>query len=236
MSWARWRPACVVLGGGGHARMVLDAVLLGGHARPVAVLDRDASRWGQELFGVPVRGGDELLPQLRAGGVTHFIMGLGAVGDNGPRRRLFEQAGAQGLIPLTVVHPSAVCSPRARLGPGTVVGPAAVVNAGAVVGANVIVNTGALIEHDCVIGDHAHVATGARLGGAVRIGEAAHIGAGATVREGMTIGVGALVGAGAVVVRDVEPRSIVVGVPARSIRRVDNTGDRTEASEVKANA
>jgi len=52
----------------------------------------------------------------------------------------------------------------------------------------------------------------------VRIGAWADIGTNATILPGVSIGKGAIVGAGAVVTRDVEPFSIVVGVPARFLR------------------
>ncbi|MCA9286304.1 MAG: hypothetical protein KDA22_13850 [Phycisphaerales bacterium] len=51
---------------------------------------------------------------------------------------------------------------------------------------------------------------------------AARIGANSTVLPGVRIGARALVGAGSVVVRDVEPGMIVVGVPARPLRPVPN--------------
>jgi UDP-perosamine 4-acetyltransferase len=168
---------------------------------------------------VPILGGDELLPHLARQGATHFVVGLGGVGDNQPRRQLFERGVDSGLVPLTVAHPSAICSPWAKIGDGSALYPAAVVNAGAVLGRNVIVNTGAIVEHDCVIGDHVHIATGARVTGAVRIGAAALIGAGATIRQGLTIGEGAIVGAGAAVVSDVAPWTVVVGVPATVSRQ-----------------
>lgn len=208
---------CLILGGGGHARVLIDSLQASGIAELVAVLDRNPSLWGKDLLNVPVLGGDELLPALARQGVTHFVVGVGGVGDNGPRRRLFELAMAHGLTPLTVVHPAAICSTRASVGAGSVIFPAAVVNAGACVGQNVIVNSGAIVEHDCNIGDHAHVATGSRLCSTVDVGIGAHIGAGATVRQGLCIGEGAIVGAGAVVVRDVAPCTVVVGVPARPL-------------------
>lgn len=53
----------------------------------------------------------------------------------------------------------------------------------------------------------------------VTIGHDVWIGHGVTVTAGVTIGTGAVVGAGAVVTRDVDPYTIVGGVPARFIRR-----------------
>ena len=211
------RIRCVVLGGGGHASVVVDALLASGALDACAVLDSDSRRWGTELFGVPVRGGDELLPELVRQGVTGFVVGVGGVGDNRPRKRLFELGLAHGLQPVTVQHPSAICSTRAKVGVGTVLLAGSVVNAGAVLGVNVILNTGAIVEHDCVIGDHVHLATGAKLASTVRIGELAHIGAGATVRQCLSIGEGAVVGAGAVVVDEVAPWTVVAGVPARPL-------------------
>ena len=209
---------CVVLGGGGHAKVVLDSLQAARAVTPVAVLDRDAALWGTSLLDVPILGGDELLPDLKAQGVTYFAVGLGMLGSPEPRTRLFLMGRDAGLTPLTVIHPRAVCSPHATLGPGCQLFAGCIVNAGAVLGANVIINTGAIIEHDCRIGDHAHVATGARLAGRVCVGAGAHVGAGATILEGRSIGEQAIVGAGAVVVRDVMSRTVVAGVPARPLR------------------
>ena len=211
-------PPCLVLGGGGHARVLLDSLLSSGTGRPVAVLDEDRSLWGKELMGVPVKGGDDLIPEFLKQGIRYFVVGLGSVGDNRPRIALFDRAIAHGLTPLTVRHPSAICSRWATVGAGSVLFPGALVNAGAVIGRNVIVNTGAIVEHECVIGDHAHISTGARLASTVKIGRAAHIGIGSTIRQCLSVGEGAIVGAGAVVIKDVKPWTVMVGVPAEPLR------------------
>lgn len=52
----------------------------------------------------------------------------------------------------------------------------------------------------------------------ISIGENCWIGAGVTILDGVTIGDGAIVAAGAVVNRDVEPLSIVGGVPAKILK------------------
>lgn len=209
---------CVVLGAGGHARVLLDVFDASGLGRPHALLDADASRWGCELDGVPIAGGDGLLSQLIADGVKWFVVGVGSVGDCTVRRRLFEMGEAAGLRPLTLVHPSAVVSPSAEIRAGAQLLPGSIVNAGSRIGANVIVNSGAIIEHDCTVGDHAHVATAAALASTVWIGAGAHIGAGAVVRQCIRIGENAIVGAGAVVVSDVSADTVVVGSPARPVR------------------
>jgi UDP-hydrolysing UDP-N-acetyl-D-glucosamine 2-epimerase len=211
---------CVILGGGGHAKVLIDSIRASAAANPIAVLDANSKLWRKTLLGVPILGNDSKLPSLLRKGVRHFAVGLGSIGDSGPRRRLFEMALRHGLKPLTVIHPSAVVSGHAIVGGGSQVFPRGIVNPGSKLGANVIVNTGAIVEHDCEIGDHVHVATGARLAGGVRVGANAHIGAGATIRQRASIGKGAVVGAGAVVVKDVAPWTVVAGVPAKPLRKV----------------
>lgn len=203
------------MGGGGHAKVVIDCLKNRGVALPVAVLDRDTSLWGKELLGVPILGGDDLIEDLKQKGVGHFVVGVGGVGDNSVRRRVFEEGLSHGLVPLTVVHPSAVCSTSAAFGGGTVVLAGAVVNVGAVLGDNVIINTGAIVDHDCVIGDHVHIAPGVTLSGNVKIGSGAHIGTGASIRQNIHIGENSIVGAGSAVVQDVPANVIVKGVPAK---------------------
>ncbi|HAR97327.1 MAG TPA: hypothetical protein DCS11_00170 [Syntrophus sp. (in: bacteria)] len=208
---------CVLLGGGGHAKVLLDILAKMPGVAVHGILDGDPCKWGSDLLGSPILGGDDLLDSLTAQGVTHFAVGLGSVKDCGPRRRLFERAGAAALKPLTLVHLSAVVSPCAVVGDGSQLLPGCIVNASAVIGRNVIVNTRAVVEHDCIIGDHSHIASGAVLASTVTVGEGAHIGAGAVIRQCITVGAGAVVGAGAAVVNDVSPGTVVGGVPARPL-------------------
>ena len=55
----------------------------------------------------------------------------------------------------------------------------------------------------------------------VVIGDRVFVGAGAIVQMGVTIGDEAVIGAGAVVTKDVPPRAIVTGVPARVVGHVE---------------
>lgn len=214
------KPSCVILGAGGHAKVVIDCLKQSRAATLLMVLDKDKSRQGEKLLGVPIKGGDELLPALARKNSPRFVIALGGIGDNRPRQRLFEAALKLGLKPLTVSHPMAIISLEASIGAGSVIMPGAIVNAGAVLGDNVIVNSGAIVEHDCLIGDHAHIATGAKLCSTVRVGKLAHIGAGAVIRQCLAIGEGAIIGAGAVVLKDVPAWTMAAGVPARQLKNI----------------
>jgi len=218
---------CVILGGGGHSKGLIDALhALGDPVELVGILDPDASKWGYDLLGVKIQGPDELLQGLFQKGVTHFIVGLGGVGDNKPRMKLFEFGVGIGMQPLSVVHPAAIISPFSSLGLGVQIFPQVVVMPGATIGDNAILNSCALVEHDCIIEAHAHVSSGAHLAGNVSVGCGSHIGIGSVVRQGIKIGNFAVIGAGAVVVKDVPSKQTVVGNPA-SILKKDNAIENT---------
>lgn len=226
------RPICVILGGGGHAKVLIDSLQSSGAARLFAVLDSNESRWGLDLQGIPVMGNDKMLPDLVSRGVDSFAVGLGSIGDSSFRQRLFHLGLSYDLHPLTIIHPSAICSRWAEIGTGSQLLPGCIVNAAATIGQNVIINSGAIVEHDCQIADHVHIATRACLGSTVKVGRGAHIGAGSVVRQLISIGEGAVIGAGSVVIKDVSPHKVMVGVPAREIAKGSEIQSAMQAPKV----
>jgi sugar O-acyltransferase (sialic acid O-acetyltransferase NeuD family) len=209
----------VGVGAGGHARCVLDAIRSTvGRFRAVALFDDDEALNGDEVLGVPVVG--PLDPAALADGyrgARAAFVGIGGVGDNGPRRRAFDTLTATGISLPVIAHRSAVVSASASVGAGVQVLAGAIVNAAVAIGENTIVNAGAIVGHQTIVGRDVHIASGATVGGAVVIGDGAHIGSGATILEGCTIGDGAIVGSGAVVTSGVPAGLTVVGVPARPL-------------------
>jgi UDP-perosamine 4-acetyltransferase len=204
----------IVLCAGGHARVVIEALLSRG-IRPVAVTDRDAARIGEAIGGIPITGSDEDILKMDAKAVE-LANGLGNRAtrlDSGlsGRHALFHRFTALGYKFPVISHLSAVIASDATLGDGVQVMAGAVIQSAARIGRNVLVNTRAVVEHDCVVGDHAHVAPGAVLCGGVSIGKGAHVGAGATVLVGAKVGAGSIIAAGAVVARDVEAGAFVGG-------------------------
>ena len=205
----------VVVGSGGHGRVVVDAARAAGRA-VVGFSDADPALRGETVLGVAVLATtvDETVALCRAEGAEVVL----AVGDNRRRASLHDELAGRGVDLGSVLHPTAVIAASASLGRGTVVFAGVIVNAGAMIGEDVILNTGARVDHDARIGAHAHLSPGVTLGGTVTVGEGAHLGVGVSVRNDTTIGAWTTVGVGAAVVADLPAGVVAHGVPARVIR------------------
>lgn len=197
-----------LIGAGGHAKVVLDALLADGvELSAIRIRDGRPDMQGRDLLGAAIDT-PELEDRL-SGQDVHV-----AIGAIGTRARLLDSAVALGARAVRVVHPSAQVSRFAAVGDGTFVAATAVIGPSASVGRGVIVNHGAVVDHDCIVGDFCHIAPNASLGGGVRLGDRVLIGAGAVVLPGVSIGDDAIVGAGAVVICDAPANAEWVGVPA----------------------
>lgn len=204
----------VVIGGGGHAKVLL-AVLHKLGWSIAGYTDRDDR--GAILGTSRLGGDDELAGILAARPGCAALVGVGKVDASTLRLRLQRDAEALGFETPVAVSPHAVVNEGVRLGAGTVVFDGVVMNSGATTGDACILNTHATIEHDCILGDDVHVAPGATVSGGARIGDHCMIGAGATIIHGVSICAGCVIGAGAVVVADIAEPGVYAGNPARSL-------------------
>lgn len=204
----------LILGAGGHAKVVAETAITVGRWDRIAFLDDRHPALG-EVLNLPVVGRFSDASAFR-GTYSNAVV---ALGNNGSRIGWLRTLEAYGYTLPTLVHSKAYVSPYAVLGVGTVVFAQAAVNAEARLGCGVIVNTGATVDHDCFIGDGVHVGPGAHLAGEVRVGAYSCIGIGAVVKQQTVIGEGVTVGAGAVVVNAVPEGVTVAGVPARILKR-----------------
>lgn len=219
-------PRVVIVGAGGHGRVVLDILVQARRHHVVAFLDSNRELHGRRMDGVPVLGDLNALAHFRR---EHNIAGaIVAIGDNGVRRAFADRIESMGIELINAIHPSANLARNVTLGRNVVVAAGAVVCAHCQIGDSVILNTGCIVDHETMVGTAAHVCPGARIAGRVTIESGAFIGIGATVIQMVRIGCEAVVGAGAVVTRNVAPMSTVVGVPARPIHQVADN-ERNEA-------
>ncbi len=205
----------IVIGGGGHGRVVIEALLAAG-AIFAGVIDNDESVAARLPQSVRRLGGDEVLAR-HAPAQYLLANGVGGIGE-ARRRQAFDRCKSVGWRFATIRHPAAVVAGGVVLSEGCQVMAGAVLQPGVRIGANAIVNTRAAIDHDCSIGEHSHIAPGAVLCGDVAVGAETHIGAGAVVIQGCRIGRLALIGAGALILADVPDGTLVYSEQPRRER------------------
>lgn len=210
------RTRLLILGAGGHGRVVLDILHQARRHEVVGFLDNNSEIHGRRVDGVPVRGGitdlERLRDELDVGGV------IIAIGDNGTRRGMARQVEQAGIELISAVHPSAAIAHNATIGRNVVIAAGVVVCANCQIGDSVILNTGCIIDHQTMIGEGTHICPGVRIAGRVKVEPGVFVGIGATVVPKVTLGCEAIIGAGAVVLEDVPPMATVVGVPAQPIK------------------
>ena len=200
---------CVILGAGGHAKVVLDAYRLRHPGAVVELRDDDREKAGVVVLGIPVRTPIGLASIESA---CHV-----AIGDNAARERWGTEILASKLVFREVVHPAAQVCSSAAIGRGAFVAARAVVGPDARVADGAIINHGAIVDHDCTVGAWTHIAPGAILGGEVAIGSSCLVGSGAIILPGVRVGNRTIIGSGAVVTRDVPGGTTILGIPAREI-------------------
>ena len=202
--------ALVIVGGGGHAAIVIDVIRALHAFRIVGLLD-DALAVGDDVSGVPVLGPVSELAALRERGVVLAVNAIAGLRDRSVRETVWNRITDAGFGLPTLVHPSAVIEASATIAEGAHILAGAYVGARAHVSEDAIVNAHAVVSHDCRIGEHAHIAPSATLAGEVVVGRNALVGMGATVFLGVDIGQEATVGNGGTVMADVPDRGNVRG-------------------------
>ena len=191
----------VLVGAGGHARSVANAIGLS----PARFVDANE---------------DEDFLSGYAG--ERVVVAVGYVGEGDPResvrRRVINRYAQVGVAFGTLIAHDSSVAPDAAIGAGSVVMTRAVVDTGARIGMHAVINIGATIGHDAELGENVNVALGAVVSGGVSLGDNVFVGAGAVLRQGVRIVANAVIGMGAVVVSDITEAGTYVGCPARRVR------------------
>ena len=205
----------IILGAGGFAKelawCIRDENILG-------FIDEDERLHGRIINDVPVLGG---LNKIVEHGKCKLICGIGS---SKIRKAIVGKILVINNIAqfFTAIAPSVRFSSFVKLGVGTVLCSGSILTTDIDVGNHVILNLDCTVGHDSIIRDYVTIAPGVHISGHVEIGEGVEIGTGANILPGIKIGEWSVVGAGAVVTREVEPWSIVAGVPAKKIKEISH--------------
>ena len=194
-----------IYGAGGHGKVVADIALKCGYDEIIFIDDFKDGFISFEKF---------------LNNYKDIPVALG-IGDNFLRKKIYYKLKNHKLRIKTIIHPNSIISDNVEIKEGCVIMPGSVINVDTKIEKGVIINSGSIIEHDCKIEDFVHIAPNSSLAGNVKIGELAFIGIGSVVIQNINIGKSSIVGAGSVVLEDVLEKSVVAGVPAKYLKRID---------------
>ncbi len=144
-----------------------------------------------------------------------------AIADTRTRYRLMQEMLDHGLKLASLVHPSVAMSDFNDIGSGSIICAGTVITTNVKLGKSSIVNPGCFIGHDTVLGDCVSMMPASNIAGEVTVGDGCYFGLNSCAINRKTIGEWSIIGAGAVVVDDIPPHSLAVGVPARVIKKLN---------------
>ena len=209
-------PNVLLWGGKSTSRIVAEMLIESGIGRPSIIFDNTLDKLHFPTSAQFINDVDLLASRIPT--VTHYIVCIGA--EHGYARSMTgEYLQRLGLKPINLIHHKSFVEPTTSVGMGCLIMPCAVIHKFSSIGNHAIINTSATIDHECIIGDGVHIMGSAAITGKVEIGNYATVGTSATILPSVKVGTGAFVGAGAIVTRDVEPYSVVAGVPAKYLRK-----------------
>lgn len=204
----------VIIGAGGHGRVVLDILREAKTQEVYGFLDANPDLRGTIVDGIEVLG-DMSQINIQNWWLEGAIV---AIGDNTVRNEYADKLTEAGVELANAIHPYSCIAQTAKIGKNVVICAGVTVCSHAAIGDSVILNTGCIVEHGSRICRESHIGPGATLAGNVTVEQGAFVGGGATVLPNITIRRNATVGAGAVVTHDVPANTTVAGVPAKDIK------------------
>nr|WP_299341988.1 NeuD/PglB/VioB family sugar acetyltransferase [Allomuricauda sp.] len=213
------RKNIVLIGAGGHAKVIMDIVERENKYVIVGLIDSFKKK-GDKILDYEIIGNENELSELM---VEHnFDSGIIAIGNNWTRKIFHKKISTEhpDFKFVSAVHPKSIIGKNCVIGYGTVIMPGVVVNSDAVIKNFCIVNTSASVGHDSFMENYSSLAPKSALGGGVKIGKCTAVGMGAMVLQTLTIGDNCIIGACSLVNKNVSKGQMIYGVPGKVIRKV----------------
>lgn len=212
----------IILGTGGNCIDILDAIneinLLA--QTPVydciGFLDDTPDNQNKEFYGVKVIG---QLTDAAKFTDTFFVNGIGSPLNFWKKGVIINKTGIPFERFETIIHPSAVVSKMSTIGFGTVVLQNVVIASNVKIGNHVIILPNSILSHDDIVGDYTCITGGVCISGGVVIGSSCYIGTNSTIIGNITIGDNSMIGMGSVLLNNVEANSVMIGNPAKLLRK-----------------
>lgn len=197
----------IVIGGGGHASVLLD-ILLSDGKNVIAYISPEPAA-NKKLFKGLIHFSHDSDIEKYAPNEVLLINGIGHMPKSNQRLTIYKALSDKGYKFTSVIAKSAIISEYALIAEDAQVLTRAIIHAGASIGNNTIINTSVIVEHDSEIKEHVHLAPNVTICGNSVINSQSFIGASATVIQGIEIGQYCVVGAGVTLLQNMASNSFI---------------------------
>ena len=204
----------IVYGAGEFGSLIANVLSYHDDLEIAAYGDDDPQKTTDHIDGIPVFGQKDLLNFAEQNNIK---LAITAIGNNTIRAEKFNLLKNTGFQMISIVHPQALIDTKVSYGDNVIIEMGTAIHTHSKIGNNVFLGGEALIGHHNTIGDHVLVGGNVSFGGSVIVEDYVSLGVGASIKPGIRLGKGSVIGVGAAVIKDVEPGTTVVGVPAKPI-------------------
>ena len=204
----------IVYGAGEFGSLIANVLSYHDDLEIAAYGDDDPQKTVDHIDGIPVFGQKDLLNFAEQNNIK---LAITAIGNNTIRAEKFNLLKNTGFQMISIVHPQALIDTKVSYGDNVIIEMGTAIHTNSKIGNNVFLGGEALIGHHNIIGDHVLVGGNVSFGGSVVVEDYVSLGVGASIKPGIRLGEGSVIGVGAAVIKDVEPGTTVVGVPAKPI-------------------
>ncbi|MFV8570510.1 hypothetical protein ACNQ6O_04775 [Marinobacter sp. SBS5] len=208
-----------IVGGKGNGLVVaqvIEDMASVGHNIAVAGFLNDHEPIGSRIGEYEVIGRPREWKNLESD--TQIVFALLSVGKMEERSDLLSAL----LVPEdrleTLVHPTALVGSGVSVGKGSVICSYVTCQPGSSIGNNSIVRAGANLGHDAKVADFVDIGPNCTLCGYSDVAKGAHLAPNSVVRDSVSVGEFGVLSAGSVALKNIEPRTVWMGNPARRVK------------------
>ncbi len=203
----------LILGSGGHGRVVADVAEKSNLFQEISFLDNNFLSFNISKSANSKKVIGEISKQNIEKYSSEFTHAFVGIGDNKVRIKwLKEILNFNYIIPI-IIDPSAEISKYTEIEKGCFINTNVVIQCNTKIKFGAILNTSCTVDHDSIIGEGTHISPGVNIAGNVNIGKYCWIGIGSQIIQKVSIGNNVIVGGGSLVLKDIPDNKKAFGNP-----------------------
>lgn len=215
----RTKQECVIVGAGTYGEVFSEYLKV--EYAVVGFFDDSTDFQGKKVNGLPVMGTvAEVDVYIDRNPQTAIFV---PIGNNEVRVNLLKQLQRKGYNTPCFIHETVVLDETVFVGKSVYILPNTVIMPFSKLYDCVMISASVNVAHHTTMEEGVFLSMGVNVGASIVIEKRAFIGISSTLMTGICrVGYGAIVGAGCVVVKDVPEHTVVAGVPAKTIKVLEN--------------